>query len=219
MNQENLTTLELTNILAEVSNENTLPLRLQEIYSNYNYPEIKSTLTSNPNTPLEILLKLGQDYPAQLLENPVFDLYLLSQPNLLAEMSENTLISILKLPQVPQEFILFALNNRRTPELLIAILINHCEKWRLVWDIVNNPTVGRNLEGAKLEGADLGGADLGGANLRSANLRSANLRSANLQAANLQAANLQAANLQAANLTGIKIDDSMQIDAKWLKQI
>ena len=49
------------------------------------------------------------------------------------------------------------------------------QKWRLVWDIVNNPQQGRYLQNADLSDADLRNADLRNADLRSANLIDADL--------------------------------------------
>jgi uncharacterized protein YjbI with pentapeptide repeats len=43
------------------------------------------------------------------------------------------------------------------------------DKWRLVWEIVNQGAEGRDLNGADLRGVDLGGANLRGANLEEAN--------------------------------------------------
>ena len=73
--------------------------------------EIRKTVTSNPNTPPEILLNLGKDYPAKLLANPVFNLMLLANPNLLGDMPNDTLLSILKLSDVRESFIIWVLNH------------------------------------------------------------------------------------------------------------
>ena len=72
------------------------------------------------------------------------------------------------------------------------------DKWRLVWQIVN--------EGAK--GADLKAADLEGANLESGNLEGANLEGANLKGANLKGANLKGAKLEGAKLEGAIMPDN-----------
>ncbi|MBD2472372.1 pentapeptide repeat-containing protein [Nostoc sp. FACHB-145] len=84
-------------------------------------------------------------------------------------------------------------------------------KWRLVWEIVNQPSEGRNLRGADLRGADLRGAylidaylrgaDLSGADLRGAYLIDAYLRGADLSGANLSGANLSRVDLSRANLS------------------
>jgi hypothetical protein len=53
-------------------------------------------VAANPNTPTEVLLKLGSKFPQQLLDNPIFSLLLLENPNLVNEMPISTLISLLK---------------------------------------------------------------------------------------------------------------------------
>lgn len=131
---------------AEASNQHTSPKRLEEIYHKYSRDEIRSILTSNPNTPWELLVILGEKFPAQLLENPAWDLYLLANPNLLVEIPKNTLISLLKLPQAPKEYILFSLKNRRDTPILEAIISTHTQIWQ-EWRI-NNLDLSVNLSGA-----------------------------------------------------------------------
>lgn len=69
--------------------------------------DIKTRLyvTANPSTPADVLLKLGNSFPEQLLRNPVFSFLLLEHPhllpNLLDEMPLNTLQDILKLEGMP----------------------------------------------------------------------------------------------------------------------
>ncbi len=43
-------------------------------------------VATNPNTPTEVLLKLGAEFPRQLLDNPVFSLLLLENPKLVEEI-------------------------------------------------------------------------------------------------------------------------------------
>jgi uncharacterized protein YjbI with pentapeptide repeats len=95
------------------------------------------------------------------------------------------------------------------------------DKWRLVWEIVNNDIQGRDLSKTDLRGAnlrkshleesDLKGADLTGANLEEACLSQANLYKANLARSNLRKAdlyktNLEESNLREANLEGVSLD-------------
>ncbi len=69
---------------------------------------VRKACTSNANTPVEALLKLGAQFPVQLLENPVFDLLLLAHPGLFEELPTSTLNSLLKRDQVPAELIRWA---------------------------------------------------------------------------------------------------------------
>jgi len=98
-------------------------------------------------------------------------------------------------------------------------------KWRLIWEIVNQPEQGRHLSGADLSGADLSGADLQVADLNGAKLRwailsgaklrwailsdadliGADLIGADLSGANLSGANLSGARLRSANLSGANV--------------
>ncbi|MEH1788401.1 MAG: pentapeptide repeat-containing protein [Nostoc sp.] len=84
------------------------------------------------------------------------------------------------------------------------------DKWRLIWEIINQP-----LSSRVLNNADLSDANLSGANLSNADLFSANLSDANLSGANLSGANLSGANLSGANLKGTKINEETQIKDKW----
>ena len=126
--------------------------------------DIVKAIASNPNTPLELLIKLAKDYPNQFLKNPALDLYLLEDINLLAQMPESTFTSLLTTKQIPESFILFALNNRQTPQILKSILIFHTDLWNQ-WR-QNNPTTSISLKGV----------DLQGVNLKNTNLQSVNLR-------------------------------------------
>ncbi|WP_414514888.1 hypothetical protein [Nostoc sp. PCC 9305] len=46
----------------------------------------RQSVAGNPNTPSDVLLKLGAEFPSQLLDNPVFPLLLLENLNLVAEI-------------------------------------------------------------------------------------------------------------------------------------
>ena len=67
-------------------------------------------VTANPNSPKEVLLDLASQYPMQLLENPVFDLLFLENPNLLEDMPLTTLRSILKRENCPIGLLRYAAN-------------------------------------------------------------------------------------------------------------
>jgi len=84
---------------------------------------VRKACTSNANTPVEALLKLGSQFPEQLLENPVFDLLLLAHPGLFEELPTSTLNSLLKRDQVPVELIRWA-SQKRARECTGAILMN-----------------------------------------------------------------------------------------------
>lgn len=73
---------------------------------------VRKACTSNANTPVEALLKLGGQFPEQLLENPVFDLLLLAHPGLFEDLPTATLNSLLKRDQVPVGLIRWAWKHR-----------------------------------------------------------------------------------------------------------
>lgn len=91
--------LEQARIAAE--DVSTDPELLQELAHSQDKATRKA-VAANPNTPADALLKLGAEFPTQLVENPVFSLLLLENPNLVAEIPLPTLRSILKLDNVPQ---------------------------------------------------------------------------------------------------------------------
>jgi hypothetical protein len=62
-------------------------------------------VTTNPNSPKEVLLDLASQFPEELLANPIFDLLLLENPNLLEEMPLSTLRSLLKRDICPNAFL------------------------------------------------------------------------------------------------------------------
>lgn len=82
-------------------------------------------VAANPNTPTEVLLNLGEEFPEQVLENPIFSLLLLENPNLVAEIPYNTLASLLKYETVPDSFIEWVMNNRRgDSQIHLALAMN-----------------------------------------------------------------------------------------------
>lgn len=72
----------------------------------------RQNVAANPNTPTEVLLDLGAEFSEQLLDNPIFSLLLLENPNLVNEISISTLISFLKQEKVPISLLEQAINRR-----------------------------------------------------------------------------------------------------------
>jgi len=81
------------------------------------------------------------------------------------------------------------------------------DKWRLVWQILNQGAQHRDLSARNL--------DLSLANLSGANLRGANLSFCSLSEADLSGADLTGADLSNASLYKTIIDDATRLDAKW----
>jgi uncharacterized protein YjbI with pentapeptide repeats len=74
------------------------------------------------------------------------------------------------------------------------------EKWKLIWDIINNVSEGRDLHGLDLSMADLEGANLSEADLRNVNFTGAKLNRANFTNSNLVQANLSESDINMAIL-------------------
>ena len=110
---------------------------LQEL-SHSDDKTVRKACTSNANTPMEALLKLGAQFPEQLLENPVFDLLLLAHPGLFEELPTSTLNSLLKRDQVPVELIRWAWKHR-ADSVEGAILYNATTPSDIIKELTANP--------------------------------------------------------------------------------
>ena len=83
--------------LAEIVASNiTAPSDLLiELASLTNKAVIKAVV-SNPNTPVETLLKLGEYFPQELLDNPILDILYLENPNFIKNIPWTTLYALLQ---------------------------------------------------------------------------------------------------------------------------
>ena len=68
-------------------------------------PAVLAAVCANPNTPIETLLVLAGEYPAQFCANPVFPLLLLEYPNFPNEMPADALLHVLRYDAVPASFL------------------------------------------------------------------------------------------------------------------
>jgi len=99
------------------------PGDLLEELATSNDKTTQKAIAANPNTPTKVLMKLGEKYPEELLENPVFALLQLENPNLILEIPENTLMGLLKLPTLPEY--IFTLAAKRSESAILLTLANH----------------------------------------------------------------------------------------------
>ncbi len=104
------------------SNENAPAELLQELAVNED-EQIRQAVCSNPNTPTDILFKLGEEFPQELFDNPVFSLLLLENPNLIEDIPESTLVSLLKSPSIPDSYLQWAIQSKRA-SILFAVVMN-----------------------------------------------------------------------------------------------
>jgi Leucine rich repeat variant len=107
---------------ATAANICTAPGILLALSTSKDY-ETRKAVASNPNTPTETLFQLGIEFPQELLENPVFSLLLLENPNLFQELPEDTQASLLKLEVIPDTFLQWALSYRY-PKTMFAVVMN-----------------------------------------------------------------------------------------------
>ena len=91
-------------------NPSTPPELLQKL-ANSSDATTRQHLAANPNTPTKVLLNLGSEFPEALLDNPIFPLLLLENPNLVDEIPLSTLRSLLKCETVPVSFLEQAANQ------------------------------------------------------------------------------------------------------------
>ena len=108
-------------------NENADAELLEELASSKD-KIVRQGVASNANTPVEVLLKLGAEFPQELLDNPVFFLLILENPNLYEEMPLDTIHSLVELKTVP-ESILKKVVDRQTylPSEVIAAILNNSQ--------------------------------------------------------------------------------------------
>ena len=70
--------------------------------------QTRRNVVLNPQTPTAILLQLAPTFPGEFFLNPVFDLLLMENPNLLFELPVGVLKNILKRPDCPDSFLHWA---------------------------------------------------------------------------------------------------------------
>ena len=131
------------------TNPNASPELLQEL-AKHRDKKIRQNVAANPNTPTQVLIKLGETFPEKVLENPVFPLLLLENPNFLEEMPQETLLELLKCPTVPESFLEWAISqknhpyqqavakNPSTPPAILELMADIGATWILI-EIAANP--------------------------------------------------------------------------------
>ncbi|BAZ11133.1 hypothetical protein NIES4071_29590 [Calothrix sp. NIES-4071] len=105
------------------TNPNAEPGLLRELANRSDY-KILSAVANNPNTPTDVLWKVGVEFPEEVLSNPVFPLLLLENPNLVEEIPDNTLESFLKVDIVPDSLIKWVINSKKQDDLALAVTMN-----------------------------------------------------------------------------------------------
>ncbi|MBW4507806.1 MAG: hypothetical protein KME64_15015 [Scytonematopsis contorta HA4267-MV1] len=115
----------------------TSPEFLQELSLSTD-KETREAVASNPNTPTDVLLKLGAEFPAQLLDNPMFSLLLLENLNLVQEIPLPTLRSLLKQANVP-DFILEKAVDKADVEVQQRLVMNIHSSKKVLRKLAQSP--------------------------------------------------------------------------------
>ncbi|MBE9228907.1 hypothetical protein IQ264_26195 [Phormidium sp. LEGE 05292] len=94
--------------------------------------EVRRAVASNPNTPQDVLLKLGKEFPDAIVTNPIFNILLLENPESLfvrlslARSSSSPSETLANLSALPDEDILCAIaENPNTPVATLEQLVQN----------------------------------------------------------------------------------------------
>lgn len=104
----------------EASDPTCAPGRLRRLAS-HGDPAVRRAVAANPNTPTEALYRLCVRYPDAFLNNPVLELLILENPNLLVDMPAYARSSLLACEDAPIVFLEWA---EKWDEGLLAVLSN-----------------------------------------------------------------------------------------------
>jgi predicted DNA-binding WGR domain protein len=113
--------LDLTRLVA--NNPCTDTNLLAELATSQDY-ETRRRVVANPNTPTHTLLKLGIEFPIELLGNPMFSLLLLENPNFLSEIPIQTLRSLVTQAEASVHFWVEYASRESDQNLLLGLAMN-----------------------------------------------------------------------------------------------
>lgn len=115
----------------------TAPEQLRRLASSPQ-SEVRRAVAANPNTPEEVLGRLLVHFPEEVLGNPVLDLLLVVNPNLLAELPEFARNSLLGHPGASEGFARWAVKNGEINGLL-SVLRNPAAPLELIEPLQRHP--------------------------------------------------------------------------------
>ncbi|MEG4320446.1 MULTISPECIES: HEAT repeat domain-containing protein [unclassified Microcoleus] len=127
-----------TDIAQVVANNPSAPANLLRELSVSSDATIRAHVAANPNTPTEVLLELGSEFPEQLLGNPIFSLLLLENPNLVEQIPLTTLRSILCVESVPGFFLEWAATHSDS-KVQLAVATNSQTPKTVLEKLIQNP--------------------------------------------------------------------------------
>lgn len=120
--------MNIEEIRLQAQNENTAPEILAKLAENEDYLT-RQYVTGNPNTPTKTLLILGREFSIELLSNPIIDLLLLENLNLVNEI---------------KKIIQIVAANKKTPHQLLKKIIEY-KDLEIRANLASNPKLPINL--------------------------------------------------------------------------
>ncbi|MDZ8030455.1 hypothetical protein [Nostoc sp. DedSLP04] len=96
-------------------------------------PEVHEAVAKNPNTPTEVLLKLGKEFPDAITANPIFNLLLLENPE-----SHFVRLSLAR-STTTSESAIAQLSKIEDEEILLAVARNPKTSLEILEELVENP--------------------------------------------------------------------------------
>lgn len=198
---------------------------------------------SDPNTPLKELFYLGEDYPLELIKNPVFPLIPLENPNFLDEMPVETIYSLLSRKLCPKWFIelVYLRFNIMMTILFIAkvrprfwnelrvkypnrlITLTNTRLARLEFENVNLSNIDfsqsklscMTFEKVNLNNSNLSQCNIAHINFASNYLFNVNFHKADMDLVNFSNATLKNCNFTEAKLFRVNFDNTTFIDCNF----
>ena len=125
LNSENLMALldkddQTNRLLAKHPNASS---ELLEKLSHSSDKPTRQGVASNPNTPTETFVKLGQQFPKEFLANPALDLLLLENPGLMEQVPQSLLIRLVKQADCPSSMLNWAASHENA-KVQMAVAMN-----------------------------------------------------------------------------------------------
>ncbi|MGL6344702.1 MAG: hypothetical protein ACRC80_36820 [Waterburya sp.] len=110
--------------LALIVAQNTVaPEKVLKELSKSNNSAIRKAVCANPNTASNTLWQLASEFPQQLLNNPIFELLVLENPNFIENIPINIFRQLLDLSEFPEHFRELASNSHQD-NIRVAIAEN-----------------------------------------------------------------------------------------------
>jgi hypothetical protein len=125
-------------MLSEASNPLTEPERLSKLASTWHRPT-RERVTGNPNTPIDVLLKLAPEFPQQFFSNPALPLMLLENPTLPKQIQKYGLFNILREDDIPKSFLLGAASH--SDDEILLVVAQHRNTPLMALDLISKRSV------------------------------------------------------------------------------